>query len=73
MDSLIDEWIKENDINISEYRIWTNKDAVEDYQRYSTLEEFLNNNLVADSLLNIIETDSKNWIRIGKVFLNMMF
>lgn len=24
----IDDWIKENDINISEYRIWTNKDTV---------------------------------------------
>ena len=36
----IEEWIKGKKINISEYRIWKNKDADEDFNNYSTLDAF---------------------------------
>jgi MoxR-like ATPase len=66
--SSIDEWVKVNDIIISEYRVWTNKDDVKDYQNYRTLEEFLGNVNEKDRLLGVLNDDHKNWIRIGKVY-----
>lgn len=64
----IEEWIKENNVNQAEYRIWTNNDEIEDFQNYTTLEEFQTNEKVADKLLNYLDQDIKNWLRIGKVF-----
>ncbi|MFJ8257285.1 McrB family protein [Peribacillus asahii] len=67
--NFIDTWIEETNIDISKYIIWTNKDDDDTYRNYTMLEEFINNGDVRKNLLNVIETDSKNWIRIGKIFL----
>ncbi|MCM3694612.1 HI_0552 family protein [Neobacillus niacini] len=67
--SSVEEWIKEKQINITEYKIWTNKDADEDYQNYWTLEDFLRNKKLTESLLQFLKSDNKNWVRIGKVLL----
>jgi hypothetical protein len=67
--SFIEEWIKEKQINITEYKIWTNKDVDEDYQSYWTLEDFLQNRELTESLFEFLDRDNKNWVRIGKVLL----
>jgi hypothetical protein len=67
--SFIEEWIKEKQINITEYKIWTNKDADEEYPSYWTLEDFLQNKKLTESLLEFLNSDNKNWVRIGKVIL----
>jgi hypothetical protein len=64
----IDEWINENNIVVSEYRIWTNNDEIEDYSNYLTLEEFIRGGRETDRLLDYLDRDNKNWLRIGKVY-----
>ncbi|WHY94697.1 HI_0552 family protein [Neobacillus cucumis] len=62
------EWVQERGINQAEYKVWTNKDPDEDYQNYITLEVFLKNYKVKSELMGVIVSDSRNWIRIGKVY-----
>ena len=64
----IEEWITDNNINPNEYRIWTSTDEDETYQSYRELNDYIYNTQVAESILDEIKNDSKNWIRIGKVF-----
>ena len=40
----------------------------ETYQSYRELNEYIYNTQVAESILDEIKSDDKNWIRIGKVF-----
>ncbi|WHY78386.1 HI_0552 family protein [Neobacillus sp. WH10] len=65
----IEEWIKEKDINTSEYRIWKNKDADEDFKNYWTLEDLLKDEKLEEDLVNYLDSNHKNWVRIGKVYL----
>ncbi|MEK3796966.1 HI_0552 family protein [Peribacillus sp. FSL H8-0477] len=63
----VDNWIEEQHIDLKEYKVWTNKEEDEDFQHYVTLEEFINNNVVRSDLMNVLKTDNKNWIRVGRV------
>ncbi|WP_411738900.1 HI_0552 family protein [Peribacillus sp. S4] len=63
----VEEWIKEKGINPSEYRVWTNKETDEGYLEYKTLEEFINNKIIKESLLEALAS-GQDWIRVGKVF-----
>jgi MoxR-like ATPase len=62
------EWIQVQDIDQSEYKIWTNIDIDEGFSTYSTLEEFLSDGSVKGRLIAVVKDNPKNWIRIGKVY-----
>lgn len=64
----VDEWIKENRINTLEYKVWTNKDLDGDFDKYVTLQEFINSSKTADRVKSVVEENNKNWIRVGKAF-----
>lgn len=63
----VDNWIEEQNIDLTEYKVWTNKEEDEEFQHYVTLEEFINNKIVRSDLMNVLKTDNKNWIRVGRV------
>lgn len=63
----VDNWIEEQNIDLTEYKVWTNKEEDDDFQKYVTLNEFLNNKVVRSDLMNVLENDNKNWIRVGIV------
>ena len=65
---LIEEWIKEKSIDATEYKVWTNKDEDEQFLNYHTLAEFINDKSVKENLLEVLNSDNKNWIRVGNVF-----
>ena len=66
--SYIEDWIMEERINPIDYRVWINKDLVEDYEEYITLEEFITNKQIAEKYLGTLNEVPNNWIRVGRVF-----
>ncbi|WP_456276494.1 HI_0552 family protein [Bacillus sp. AK128] len=64
----IQEWIKENEIDSSQYKIWTRDNKDEEFLEYWTLEDYLTNNEMQQTIKEYLDSDNKNWVRIGKVF-----
>lgn len=62
----LDTWVENNNINTSDYRIWTTVET--DYEEYITLETFLNNQDVREEYKKLLIETENVWIRVGRVF-----
>ncbi|RST77281.1 EVE domain-containing protein [Siminovitchia acidinfaciens] len=62
----IDSWIESQNIDMSEYSVWTSLES--DYEKYSTLETFLEDHEIREEYKRILEDSEDEWIRIGRVF-----
>lgn len=59
----LEEWITEENINISHYVIWTSEYS--DYESYPSLYEFFNNKETKNKIMKSIQNSGNDWIRIG--------
>ncbi len=62
----IDSWIESQNIDMSEYSVWTSLES--DYEKYTTLETFLEDHEIREEYKRILEDSEDEWIRIGRVF-----
>ncbi|WP_144475679.1 HI_0552 family protein [Cytobacillus oceanisediminis] len=66
--AFVSNWVQENDINPSEYRVWMNHEKDEDFRSYRTLKDLLDNKEIRLSIQEALNQDDKSWVRIGKIF-----
>ncbi|MYL35842.1 EVE domain-containing protein [Pontibacillus yanchengensis] len=62
----VEEWIANQNINPSEYRVWTSLES--DSEKYITLETYLSDQEVQEQYKDILSHSEDIWIRVGKVF-----
>lgn len=64
----VSDWIKEKNINIKEFKVWTDSDNDEAYEKYITLQDYLADQNKQESINEYLGRDNKHWVRVGKVF-----